>query len=456
MKKENLSIPVAEDEFMSADCIKDIEAMVEQYNAMQSMEAYENIDTHVGRLAMDSRECHLTEFARAMAVLHLAREGRLADRIWTVSADIAFENDDLEICREFVTREIKEASKGDVANGNKAYIPLSKESADENVADIMGMIIDELGGLTEDDYEKLLEDLAAPLDQWRNLAVPKWQDKEAYDIVYAILQACYDHKALHTALRLLGLLYVADERKKKPNLVKTNILAGKIMYDLGYMEVARRCFLFAARDNSRKRKPPFPEEYRAFLEQETKLEITDEVRERQKFIEDAVASGKYKTYTEEEIDRYLDDELEIEFPDIEKQEEERKKLGKKALKTYEKYADADAEERLKGIDAAAAVFTEDAEVYEEAAYLYFLKANIYLEEDDLENAYAAVRKAYGCKNGNKNGMVLLTTAIILGKMGRSSEAAVYVFRSYILCGREFVVEKLGENAMDAVAGYLEG
>lgn len=455
MEKANLLIPVAEDEFMSLDDIEAIEAMVEDYNAMLSTAAYDSVNTHVGRLAYYSCESDLPEFARAMAVLQLAREGRLADRIWTASADIAFKNGDLEICREFVTREIKQASKADVANGNRAYIPLSKESADENVADIMGMIVDELGEMTEDDYEKLLEDFAAPLARWRMLKVPKWQDETAYDIVYAILEACYEHKALHTALRLLGLLYVADDRKKMPNLIKTNILAGKILYDLGYREVARRCFLFAAGDNARKRRPPFPEEYRVFVEQETKLEITDEVRERRKFIEDAVASGKYKTYTAEEFQKYLDDELEIEFPDPEEQKEERKKLGKKALGIYKKRADGDAAERLKGIDAALALFTEDAEVYEEAAYLYFLKANIYLEEGDTENAYAAAKKAYNCESGKQNGMVLLTLAIILSKMGRSSEATVYVFRGYILCGEEFVVEKIGKNAMEALEGYLK-
>ncbi|MCM1309283.1 MAG: hypothetical protein NC223_11850 [Butyrivibrio sp.] len=455
MEKTNLVIAIAEDEFMSADRIGNIEAKIENYNNMQSTATYESLNYDVRTLAYSCcGKIGLNEFARAMAVLELARAGRLADRIWIASADIAFENDDLELCREFVTREIKEASKGDVANSNKAYIPLSRESADENVMDIIGMITDELGELTEDDYEELLTELAAPLNQWRALKVPKWEDKEAYDIVYAILESCYEHKALHTALRLLGLLYVADDRKKMPNLVKTNILAGKIMYDLGYMEVARRCFLFAARDNARKRRPPFPEEYREFLKQDTKIEITNEIREKKKFIEDAIASGKYKTYTREEVEKYENGELEIEFPDIEKQEAKRNKLGEKALKTYEKYAGGSPAERLKGIEEALSAFTEPQELYEQAAYLNFLKANIYLEGNDIENAYAAIRQAYKCKGGNRNGMVLLGMAVILSKMGKAGEAAVYVFRSYILCGRDFVVSKLGENAMETIEEYL--
>ena len=455
MGKEHLFIPLAEDEYLLTNVREEIEARVNNYNAERSTKAYDIVDVGVHSLGQRGNEYRVYDFARAMAVLELGREGRLAYRVWGLSADIAFDNGDLEICREFVTREIKESSKSDVANSNKAFIPLSKESADENVADIMGMITDELGELTEDDYEELLKDFASPLDQWRNLEVPKWQDKDAYNIVYEIIRLCYEHKAYHTALRLSGLLYAADERKKMPNLVKTNILAGKIMYELGYMEVARRCFLFADRDTSRKKREPFPEEYREFLEQETNLEITDEVLEKQKFIDDGIASGKFKTYTLEEIRKSRKGGLKIEFLESEEKNKERKKLGEKAVNAYEKHADGDAEERLKGIDAAFKVFTEEPEVYEEAAYLYFLKANIYLDKDDLENAYDCIKKAYGCKNGNKNGMVLLSTAIILGRMGRSKEATVYVFRSYILCGEDFVSEKLGESAIEELENYLD-
>lgn len=100
------------------------------------------------------------------------------------------------------------------------------------------------------------------------------------------------------------------------------------------------------------------------------------------------------------------------------------------------------------------MFTEEPEVYEEAAYLYFLKANIYLEEDELKKVYDCIKKAYKFKNGNINGMVLLTTAIILSRMGRSSEANVYIFRTLILLGAEFVEEKLGEEALEALEDYL--
>lgn len=411
MEKETLYIPLVQKDFMPTNIREEIEAHVNKYNAERGTTPYDIVNVRVGSIGQCCNERGVYEFARAMAVLQLAREGRLAYRIWALSADIAYANGDLEFCREFTIRESREGYS------EERYNPLKRESADENVADIMGMITEELGELSEDDYKKLLEDFAAPLVRWRMLKVPKYRDEDAYDTMYEIVQQCYGHKAYHTALRLLALLYTVDAKNTKPNLINTNILAGKITYELGYMEVARRCFLFAAKDNSKKRRPPFPEEYRAFLEQETKLEVPKEVLERQKFIDDGIASGKIKTYTKEEVDQYCDGKLKIEFPDPKKQDEERNKI-------------------------------------EEAANLYFMKANIYLEEDDLENAYACIKKAYGCENGSKNGMVLLTTAIILSRMKRSSEAAVYIFRSYILFGEEFIVEKLGESAMEALEGYI--
>lgn len=450
MKNKILYIPVAEDKFMATNVREEIEAHVKAYNDERLTTPYDIVDVRVERAGNCCCEFGVYEFARALAILQLAREGRLASRIWTLSADIAFASGDMEFCREFA---IHEARDGYAA---KRFAAVKKESADDNTADIMGMIVEELGAngeLSEDDFEELLEDFAAPLVKWRSLKVPKYKDAEAYNAIYETVLQCYEHKAYHTALRMAALLYVTD-KKNMPNLINTNILAGKIMLELGYDEAARRCFLFAARDNSKKRRPPFPEEYREFVERETDLEVPEEVMQRQKYIDDEIASGKIKTYTEEEVDKYHDDKLKIDFPDPQKQEKERNKTGEKAIKAYEKHSDGDPEERLKGIDEAFKAFTEEPEVYEQAAYLYFLKANNYLEADDLENAYDCIKKAYKCKNGSINGMVLLTFAVILSKMGRSSEAKVYIFRTLILLGAEFVEEKLGESAIEALEDYL--
>lgn len=447
MENEILYIPVAEDEFMATNVREEIEAHVNAYNAERLSLPYDIVNVRAERAGQCCCENGVYEFARALAVLHLAREGRLAYRIWTLSADIALASGDMEFCREFAIHDARDGYSA------KRFAAVKRESADENTADIMGMITDELGELSEDDYEELLEDLAPLLVKWRSLKVPKYKDGEAYETLYGILEQCYKHKAYHTALRMVALLYAAD-KKNSPNLIRTNILAGKIMYELGYMEAARRCFLFAARDNSKKRRPPFPEEYREFVERETDLEVPDEVLQRQKYIDDGIASGKIRAYTDEERRKYRAGELKIEFPDPKKEEKERYKIAEKAIKAYEKHSGGDDSEKLKAIDEAFKEFTEDPEVYEQAAYLYFMKANIYLNEDDLENAYDCIKKAYKCKNGSINGMVLLTFAVILSKMERSSEANVYIFRTIILLGAEFVEEKLGEGAIEALEDYL--
>lgn len=65
----------------------------------------------------------------------------------------------------------------------------------------------------------------------------------------------------------------------------------------------------------------------------------------------------------------------------------------------------------------------------------FMQANVYFDEGDLENALVSIKKAYKCKNGSINGMVLLNFAIILSKMGISREATVYVFAAISFSAR---------------------
>lgn len=450
MEKE-MYIPLEEDTFstfMKKNIAEEIDAHVKAYNEARLTEEYEAVNNRVPWIGDHCCYCGAYDFARVMAVMELAREGRLAGRIWGLNSAITFANGDIEFCREFAIRNARDGYS------QKQYNPIKRESADQNVADILGMITDELGELDDNDYEDLLDDFAAPIIRWRSLEVPKYKDADAYDAIYEIVQKCCDHNVYRTALRLAALLYVTDSKKNMPNLIITNILAGKILHKLGYLEAAKRCFLFAARDNSKKRRPPFPEEFLPFLDEPTNLEVPREVYERQKFIDEAVASGKIKVYTEEEVDKFYDKELKIEFPNSKSVIKRRETTAKKALEAYEEYAGGSPEERLKGIDEALKVFGEEAETYEQAAYLYFLKANIYLDADDIEKAYDFIKKAYACKDGNKNGMVLLTFAIILSKMGRSAEATVYIFRCYILLGGEFVSDKLGEGALEALEDYI--
>lgn len=398
------------------------------------------------------------EFGQAMVILLLAFEKKSNSRaVWLDNANIAFNCGDFEICRELVIFAIKKSGKGDVNNSNKEFIKLSKEDKEQNVADILGMIVEEVereNYVKEEKYDELLNDFVKPLEQWRGLEVPKSNREESYDLIYQIVELCYKHKAYHTAMRLSGLLYISDQTKKQEKLSKTMFLMGKIVYELGHLEVAKRCFLFADEETKGECWNNEDEKYYALLQQETKLKLTDEILEKVRELEEKISSGEITLYTREEMAKYRAGKLESPFIDLKKQEKNRMKIGEKAIKKYEKYAQGSLEERMKGIEEAFSVLTEEPEVYEAAAYLYYLKANLFISQNDYETAYECFQKAYQCKEGKRNGLVLLGTAITLSQMGRMKEAVVYLFRTYILCGKEFIIEKVGEKPWKMVEKYL--
>lgn len=51
------------------------------------------------------------------------------------------------------------------------------------------------------------------------------------------------------------------------------------MYELGYMEAAKQCFIFADKDTKGKCREDIPEKYSELFDNETKLEITEEAIE---------------------------------------------------------------------------------------------------------------------------------------------------------------------------------
>lgn len=459
---KELYYALGEDEFALASLSDCLQKAIEKYEKLANEKEVnmKKLRAAVTFLIKNSAdEWGPNEFAQAMIILLLAIEKRDNSRYtWLACSKVAYSQKDLEICREFVIKAIEESGKSDVKNTNKEFIPLSQEDETENVADILGMVIDELTkkeSLDEEKYEELLEDFAIPLEKWNDLEVPKTHEEESYGLVHEIVELCYKHKAYGTALRLSGLLYVSDKTKKMEHLADTMYLMGKVMFELGYMEVAKRCFLFADEDTDGQCWDEEDDKYKVVMQQETKLEITEEILEMQRQIDKKIESGEIKTYTDEELDKYFDGELEIEFIDSKKQEKARKKLGEKAIKIYEKYAQESLEERMQGIEEAFEVFTEAPEVYEEAAYLYYLKANIIMEQGDNEGAYEAFRKAYNCQNGSRNGLVLLGIAITLSQMGRMNEATAYLFRTYIFWGDEFIIEKVGVAAWEMLESYLE-
>lgn len=458
---EQLYYSLAEGKFSKREICNIFQELMDEYNKIFEKKEINESDLEfaVRNLIIYAEGgTHPNEIFQAMLVLLLTLEKRVNSRtVWVYCADAAFHCGDLEICRELVIFAIGKAGKGDVRNANREFIKLSEEDKEQNVADILGMVVEELereNSLDEGKYKNLLNDFAKPLEQWRNLEVPKSQHKGSYDLVYQIVECCYRNKAYRTALRLSGLLFISDQTENKENLPETIFLMGKVTYELGHLEVAKRCFLFADEETKGECWNNQNKKYRTVLGQETKLELTAEIIEKDRELQEKIDSGELKLYTSEEVNKYRAGELDIPFVNLKKQKKSRMKTGEKAIKKYEKYAQGSMEERMKGIEDAFSVFTEKPEVYEAAAYLYYLKANLFISQNDFETAYEYFQTAYGCENGKRNGLVLLGTAIALSQMGRMEEAVVYLFRTYILCGKQFIVEKVGEGPWKMVKKYL--
>lgn len=457
---EELYYPIAKDEFLIRNVLGVFQKLIDEYNiTIKDGNLNESkIVSAAQNIFMCTEGIKLNEISQVLVILLLALEKRNNSRaVWLYGASVPFNCGDLEICRELVIFALKKSGTGDVRNSNKEYIKLSKEDKEQNVADILGMVVEELernNSIDEKQYKSLLNDFAKPLEKWRNLEVPKAQHEGSYDLVYQIVEACYKNKAYCTALRLSGLLFISDQTKNKENLSKSLFLMGKITYELGYLEVAKRCFLFADEDTKSECWNNEDKKYNELLEQETKLELTNEIIEKDKELQEKVDKGEMKLYTREDVKKYRAGELDVPFVDLKKQKKDRTKTGEKAIKKYEKYAQGSIEERMKGIEEAFSVFTEEPEVYEAAAYLYYMKANLYITKNDYETAYNYFCNAYNCEGGNRNGLVLLGIAIALSQTGRMKESTAYLFRTYILCGKEFIIEEVGEKPWMMVEKYL--
>lgn len=450
------------------DKIKIYKKYIDRYNKIFERENIQEQDfeSAVDDIILTAGENNTKIFLQAMILLLLAYQNRNPYRsVWTESAHVSLEWGDKEVCRELVLYAIKQSSKSDVKNSSDEFIALSKENKDDHVVDIIGMVIEELnvaGDLNEQQYNEILTDFAEPVQLWRHLEVPKVCQKNSYNLIYQIIELCCEHEAYISALRLSGLLYIADTTKKWERLAGTMLLTGKIVYELGFMEVAKRCFIFADKDTNGECWNSVEDKYKAVLYQETKLEITDEIRKMQQEIDEIFARKDSVLYSEDDISDIIDGKIKIPpygitgsnyFYIESKIAKARKRLSDKAAKKYEEYAQGTPEERSKGIEKAFALFKESSEVYESAGYLYFLKANLYMDDKDYESAYEYFLKAYNCKDGKCNGLVLLGIAIALSQLGRMTESTAYLFRAYILCGKNFIIEKVGEQAWKRIEKY---
>ncbi len=392
----------------------------------------------------------INEFATAVGIFVVSNQNGNYYTSWHEFAHIAWRWGDLEFCREYASRLQMEQGKSIVKKSNKEFLTLCDENEEQNTADILDIIFEELrlqNNFNEDTCKEVLEAFAKPIAEWRSIPVPKFMNERAYEAMYEIVEKCFERKLYKTALRLSGLLFVVDKDKAEymKHLDRTDWLLGRLMYEMGYMASAKMCFSKADSRTKGACWEGADNKYKALMEQDVKIELTEEVYRKQEELNQGILNGEITSYTGNQVRKHRLGVEKVKFPDEKKIAKERSKVGEKAVKRYEKSANGTPEERMEAIEAAFAVFAEAPEVYSEAAYLYFLKANLYLDKGELETAYDCFKKAYNCKDGKRNGMVLLGIAIVLSQMGRMNESTAYLFRTYILCGKDFILDKVGEG-----------
>ena len=213
----------------------------------------------------------------------------------------------------------------------------------------------------------------------------------------------------------------------------------KVAFDLGYLEVARQCFLYVDEKTNQRCWDADSNKYRVVLNQKTHLEVPEEAFELEEMVKQKLDMGEIMLYTKQEVWDYLDNKIAIPFKDSMQIAKQRAKIGEKAVKKFQKYKKGTPEEQMKGIDEAFAVLTEDKYLYEDAGYLFFTKGKIYERLNDYENAYSCFLESYKCLNAKQNPILLLSIATQLFVRKRNAEGIAYVFRAYMLSSKEQIL-----------------
>ena len=391
-------------------------------------------------------------YARIMLLLfYLISDKAEDDSAIIYNMKISYKLMDNEYAREFAASALKQVSKSDLKNSGKEYIKLLEEGKNENVADILGMILDELESkidLSEEDYDLLLTELSKPIEKWRYFDLPKASQEESHETIRQIIEICYKWKAYESLLRLSGLLFITSKNSK--NFYDDLFLMGKVAFDLGYIEVAKQCFTYVEQKIGDNCWDSTNRKYRDVLNKETHLEIPQDAYELEKEIKIKLEKGEIRLYTRQEVWDYLDKKIEIPFIDQAKLMKQRIKTGEKAVKKYQKYNNEIPEKQLKGLEEAFLLLSDDKYQYESAGYLFYTKGKIFENMNEHEKAYECFLEAYKCFCAKSNPILLLSIANQLFIRKRNAKGIAYVFRAYILTNKQSIVE-LMENACD----YME-
>ena len=340
-----------------------------------------------------------------------------------------------ELCREIVIRELKHTSRSDLSNSGKEFLEIIKESKNEHVMDILGFALDELlkkGELTDSMCEELTDSLKTPLLRWRNLDVPKTAKEESYQIMKELECVLFAHHAYETCLILSPMLMIAGTDCQS-HYEESLFFVGKILYELGYLEYAKNCFLRVV-VNGREEVLNASEDkkYKELLNADTYLMIPHWVEDQDLDIAQMLKNGQAFWASDDEAD-----EIEEKHDkDLKKKAKKEKADIVKCKENFGKLIDllkgATGNQYHELLDEAKKEFDESGNSTSEIVTIYRLDGEAYLKEGDYEKAEYELKKAFTYAHGKYCPELMNDFAILAEHYNESGKAKAFRFRAEIL------------------------
>lgn len=339
-----------------------------------------------------------------------------------------------ELSREVISRYLKHTSKADFTNDGKVYVELSKEAPDLHKDDILGMIISELqelGNLSDAQYDELLGTLEGPLTKWYSYPYPKIEAADAYNTVRSIAETAFRYKAYRTCL-LLAPIHMISGKDTRAHFDESLIFAGKTLYRLGYEEFAKNCFQKADANTAHLCWTSEDDEFRALLGKETKLTVPKWATERDEMIRACLKDGQaYLVDSDQMLE--ADEDFKKEYKKATKARDNHLKKVLPAFTTeYENAEHLTGEALTNKADEIIKLLGEQCSDTREYVLAYCLKAEGLLGQGKTDDAEQILKQAYQLKEGKFCSRLLADFADLAKALERKGEEKAYRFRYELL------------------------
>ena len=340
-----------------------------------------------------------------------------------------------ELSREVISRYLKHTSKADFTNDGKVYVELSKEAPDLHKDDILGMIISELqelGNLSDAQYDELLGTLEGPLTKWYSYPYPKIEAADAYNTVRSIAETAFRYKAYRTCL-LLAPIHMISGKDTRAHFDESLIFAGKTLYRLGYEEFAKNCFQRADANTAHLCWTSEDDEFRALLDKETKLTVPKWATERDEMIRAYLKDGQaYLVDGDQMLE--ADEDFKKEYKKATKARDNHLKKVLPAFTTeYENAEHLTGEALTNKADEMIKLLGDQCSDTREYVLAYCLKAEGLLGQGRTDDAKQILKQAYQLKEGKFCSRLLAAEFADLAKaLERKGEEKAYRFRYELL------------------------